>query len=202
MDIGNKSLLGTQANIPFKSLLFFKYERLGKGLVALKGKHSLVALETLTISPGTRRSLNLVLFYRWGEEAWKGLDWTADHRRFKPNLFLMRDIIVNYQLLTVPVLLEVLRAASAEDLAMWYQKAESICQTQRGKELDAMSNLQAPKVVRTGSPLCILPKARKGRMELRRFWLVDLDLAIEPSHLLSLEKAGLSLESLVKCLVD
>lgn len=127
--------------------------------------YSFVTLESLTNSHGTRRSFNLVPFYRW-EEAWRGLSWSADHRRFKPNLCLMRGITVNYQLLTVLVLLEVLWAASTEDLATWHQKAESICQTQSEKVLDAMSNLQAPKVVCVSSPLNILPKATKGRMGL------------------------------------
>jgi len=83
----------------------------------------------------------------------------------------MREITVNYQLLTVLVWLEVLWAASAEDLATWYQKAESICQTQTEKELDVMSNLQAPEVAAISSPLHILPDAARGSTGLFRFWL-------------------------------
>lgn len=154
---------------------------------------SFVTLKSRTNSHSTRRSFNFIPFYRQ-REAQSGLGWTADRRRFKPNLFLMDDITVDYQFLTVLLLLEMLWAASAEDLAMWYQKAES--QTQREKELNILSNLHTHKVVGVRSPLSILPKATTWRMVLLRFWL---GLAIELSYLLSSKTTDRSFKSLVKC---
>lgn len=143
--------------------------------------------------PQHKEEFRLSPIYRQ-REACCGLGWSADHRRFKPNLFLMGDITVNYQFLTVLLLLEMLWAASAEDVAMWYQKAES--QTQREKELDTLSNLHTHKVVGIRAPLSTLPKDTAWRMVLLRFWL---GLAIELSHLLSSKTTDLDFKSSVKC---
>lgn len=93
-------------------------------------------------------------------------------------------------------------SSMAEDLAIWYQKAGSICQTQREKELDVMSDLQAPEVLSISSSPNILPKAVMGRMGLLWFWQAGLGLAFEISHLLSLQNTDLSLKSLITCSVD
>lgn len=140
-----------------------------------------------------RRGFNLLPFYSWEEEAWRGSSWTADRSRFNPNLFLMRGITINYQLLTVLVLLEVLWA---EDLgSVRPEEAASTWQSQREG-----CNVCTPGT--QGVFVCVhlqisCPRARREGWD-SRFWLAGLCFLNEVLHLSSLKTADLSLESLVK----